>query len=67
MAQSEVRSKRESKQPKPAYGVELKPIDYQPPKAEPEAGTRLPAPFDRVVDALFAGDRPHSDTTNFQN
>ena len=55
MEKSKIRNK--DRQPKPAHGAELKPIDYQPSKAELEADVRLPASFDRVVDALFAGDK----------
>ena len=53
MVRSKVRGKKGSQQPKPAHGVEPKPIDYQPSKDELEADVRLPASFDRVVDALF--------------
>jgi len=40
-----------------ANGVELKPSSYQPSKEELEADISVPVPFDRMVDALFAGDR----------
>ena len=52
-----VRGKKDRKQPNPVHGVELKPIDYQPSKAELEADVRLPASIDRVVNSLFAGNR----------
>ena len=60
MARSKVRPKKKAGHQKPAHGVELKPIDYQPSKADLEADVRLPASFDRVVDALFAGDKRNS-------
>ena len=46
-----------AKRQKVAHGVELKPIDYQPSTAELEADATLPASFDRMPDASFAGDR----------
>ena len=57
MAKPKVRAKNKGRQPKQAHGADLKPIDYQPSKAELEADVRLPASLDRVMDALFAGDR----------
>ena len=57
MEKSKIRAKNKDRQPKPAHGAGLKPIDYQPSKAELEADARLPASFDRVVDALFVGDK----------
>lgn len=58
---SKVSAKPVHKRPKPAHGVELKPTDYQPSKAELEADARLPATFHRVVDVLFARNKMQSD------
>ena len=55
-------AKRKSKRNKPqeskrANGVELKPMSYQPSKKELEEDISVPVPFDRIIDALFAGDK----------
>ena len=57
MTQAEPRKNEKGKHQKPAHGVDLKPTDYQPSKAELEADARLPASFDQVVDSLFAEGR----------
>ena len=55
-------AKRKSNRNKPrkskwANGVELKPFNYQPSKKELEEDISVPVPFDRMIDALFAGDK----------
>ena len=59
------KSKIEAKRFRAVKGVILKPTEYQPSnKAELEADARLPATFDRAVDALFSmqpQDRPLRD------
>ena len=52
------RSKKQAKnrRPKNTDGFELKPSSYQPSKKELEDDVRVPASFDRLVDALFASD-----------
>ena len=49
-----------ARKPKVVNGLELKPSGYQPSKKELEADVRVPASFDRMVDALFASDRQHA-------
>ena len=54
---SKPNSRKKGKKSKPAHDVELKPADYQPIEAELDEDLRLPASFDRMVGALFAGDK----------
>lgn len=51
------RKPKKQQESKWANGVELKPSSYQPSKEELEADISVPVSFDRMVDALFAGDR----------
>ena len=62
LTESEAMAKRNKKQAKgkkakTVNGFELKPHTYQPSKKELEEDIRVPASFDRMVDALFASDR----------
>ena len=54
------KKKAKSRASKSVNGFELKSSSYQPGKKELEADVRVPASFDRMVDALFASDRQHA-------
>lgn len=61
VAKSKIEARKSAKRFRAVKGVILKPTEYQPSKAEIEADARLPATFDRAVDALFSmqpQDRP---------
>ena len=51
------RRNKDNEQPDGASGIEPKPADYQPTKAELEEDLRLPVSFDRAVKALFGSDK----------
>ena len=52
------KKRTDGRKPQAVNGVDLKPSGYQPSKKELEADIRVPVPSDRLVDAVFANDRP---------
>ena len=64
MAKSKPKGSRKGEGVDSGPGIERKPGNHRPSKAELEEDLRLPASFDRTVKALFAGDKKRREVEN---